>query len=96
MESEVASDASGIMSSGKMISQQRVNNLHSLTDKKEIETKKMRGKTRWRRKGKHSVERGGVDESGHEASLVAAVTENVKHSRDRDYIFPKFLTLGLV
>ena len=58
LESEVASDASGIMSSGKMISQQRANNLHSLTDKKEIKGKKNRGKTKRRRKGKHSVERG--------------------------------------
>lgn len=43
---------------GNRRSQERANNLYSLTDKRPINGKKNRGKTKRRRKGKHSVESG--------------------------------------
>ena len=64
----------------------RTNNLYCLNDLR----KRLREKKKRKRRGgerKQSVERGGDDASGHEASLVMAVTEKEADNRDYNYSF---------
>ena len=77
-ESEWASEASSITSSGKVRSLKRTNDLHSLIDKREIKGKNREEGQRGKEKEKRNFERGQGLTHRHEVSLVTAVTEKAK------------------